>query len=130
LLLVDLDHFKRVNDTCGHAVGDVTLRNAARVLAGAVRSGDAAVRFGGDEFLLVLHNADARGAERVAESVRNDLGSLPPTCEGLGAVTASIGVALFPAHGASLEEVVHEADLAMYRAKARGRDQVVVYRPD
>ncbi len=130
LLLVDLDRFKRVNDTCGHAVGDVTLRNAARVLAGAVRSGDAAVRFGGDEFLLVLHDADARGAERVAESIRKDLAALPPTCHGLGAVTASIGVALFPAHGASLEEVVHEADLAMYRAKARGRDQVVVYKPD
>jgi diguanylate cyclase (GGDEF)-like protein len=88
------------------------------------------VRFGGDEFLLVLHGADAHGAERVAESVRQTLAALPPTCEGLGAVTASIGVALFPSHGPSLEEVVHEADLAMYRAKARGRDQVVVYRPD
>jgi len=130
ILLVDLDHFKRVNDTCGHAVGDVTLRNAARVLAGAVRSGDAAVRFGGDEFLLVLHGADARGAERVAEMVRKTLAALPPTCAGLGSVTASIGVALFPTHGPSLEEVVHEADLAMYRAKARGRDQVVVFRPD
>jgi len=130
ILLVDLDRFKRVNDTCGHAVGDVTLRNAARILASAVRSGDAAVRFGGDEFLLVLHNADARGAERVAESIRQDLAALPATCQGLGAVTASIGVALFPAHGSSLEAVVHEADLAMYRAKARGRDQVVVYRPD
>jgi diguanylate cyclase (GGDEF)-like protein len=130
ILLVDLDHFKRINDTCGHAVGDVTLRNAARVLAGAVRSGDAAVRFGGDEFLLVLHGADARGAERVAENVRKTMAALPATCEGLGAVTASIGVALFPTHGASLEEVVHEADLAMYRAKARGRDQVVVFRPD
>jgi diguanylate cyclase (GGDEF)-like protein len=130
ILLVDLDHFKRVNDTCGHAVGDVTLRNAARVLAATVRSGDAAVRFGGDEFLLVLHGADARGAERVAETVRTALAGLPPTCVGLPAVTASIGVALFPAHGPSLEEVVHEADLAMYRAKARGRDQVVVFQPE
>jgi diguanylate cyclase (GGDEF)-like protein len=130
ILLVDLDHFKRVNDTCGHAVGDITLRNAARVLAGAVRSGDAAVRFGGDEFLLVLHRADSRGAQRVAETVRKTLAGLPPTCAGLPAVTASIGVALFPTHGPSLEEVVHEADLAMYRAKARGRDQVVVYEPD
>jgi diguanylate cyclase (GGDEF)-like protein len=130
ILVVDLDHFKRVNDTCGHAVGDVTLRNAARVLASAVRSGDAAVRFGGDEFLLVLHGADSRGAERVAEMVRHALAALPPTCAGLPTVTASIGVALFPAHGPSLEEVVHEADLAMYRAKARGRDQVVVFQPD
>jgi diguanylate cyclase (GGDEF)-like protein len=126
-LLVDLDHFKRVNDTCGHAVGDVTLRNAARVLGGAVRTGDAAVRFGGDEFLLVLHGADARGAQRVAEEVRTSLAALPSTCEGLGSVTASIGVALFPTHGVSLDDVVHEADLAMYRAKARGRNRVVVY---
>jgi len=130
VLLVDLDHFKRINDSCGHAVGDVTLRNAARVLSAAVRSGDAAVRFGGDEFLLVLHGADARGAERVAESVRRALADLPPVSEGMGSMTASIGVALFPAHGESLEEVVHEADLAMYRAKARGRDQVVVYSSD
>jgi diguanylate cyclase (GGDEF)-like protein len=63
----------------------------------------------------------------VAEAVRKTLAALPPTCAGLGSVTASIGVALFPTHGASLEDVVHEADLAMYRAKARGRDQVVVY---
>jgi diguanylate cyclase (GGDEF)-like protein len=130
ILLVDLDHFKRVNDTCGHAVGDVTLRNAARVLAATVRSGDAAVRFGGDEFLLVLHGTDMRGAERVAETVRKGLAALPPTCAGLPAVTASIGVALFPSHGASLEEVVHEADLAMYRGKALGRDRVVVFQPD
>lgn len=127
ILLVDLDHFKRVNDTCGHAVGDVTLRNAARVLAAAVRSGDAAVRFGGDEFLLVLHGADARGAERVANTIREALSLLRPTCEGLASVTASIGIALFPAQGPSLEEVVHEADLAMYCAKARGRDRVVVF---
>ncbi|MGH9171226.1 MAG: diguanylate cyclase [Acidimicrobiales bacterium] len=127
LLLVDLDNFKAINDSCGHAVGDVALRNAARVLAAAVRSGDAAVRFGGDEFLLVLHNADARGAERVAESVRKQLSELGPVSDDVGSVTASVGVALFPAHGESLEDVVHEADLAMYRAKAKGRDQVVVF---
>jgi diguanylate cyclase (GGDEF)-like protein len=127
LLLVDLDHFKRINDSCGHAVGDIALRNAARVLAATVRSGDAAVRFGGDEFLLVLHNADARGAERVAESVRKQLSELAPVSEAVGSITASIGVAMFPAHGESLEDVIHEADLAMYRAKAKGRDQVVVF---
>ncbi|HEV8065706.1 MAG TPA: diguanylate cyclase [Acidimicrobiales bacterium] len=130
LLLVDLDHFKRINDSCGHAAGDIALRNAARVLAATVRSGDAAVRFGGDEFLLVLHNADARGAERVAESVRKQLSELAPISEAVGNITASIGVALFPAQGESLEDVVHEADLAMYRAKAKGRDQVVVFLSD
>jgi diguanylate cyclase (GGDEF)-like protein len=62
--------------------------------------------------------------------VRKGLAALPPTCAGLPAVTASIGVALFPSHGASLEEVVHEADLAMYRGKSLGRDRVVVFQAD
>ncbi len=125
LLLVDIDNFKRVNDSGGHGLGDVTLRNAARVLATAVRSGDAAVRFGGDEFLLVMHNADVHGAERVAEAVRKALAELPPV-PGVGAITASIGVALYPDHGETLDEVLHASDLAMYTAKAKGRDQVVV----
>jgi diguanylate cyclase (GGDEF)-like protein len=129
ILVVDLDNFKRVNDTCGHAVGDVTLRNTARVLSTAVRSGDAAVRLGGDEFLLVLHDSDERGAERVAETVRSALAALPSVSEYVGPITASIGIAMFPDHGASLEEVVHEADLAMYRAKGRGRDRVVLCAP-
>jgi len=129
ILVVDLDKFKRVNDTCGHAVGDVTLRNTARVLSAAVRSGDAAVRLGGDEFLLVLHDSDERGAERVAETVRSGLAAVPPVSADVGSITASIGIAMFPDDGRSLEEVVHEADLAMYRAKARGRDRVVVCSP-
>lgn len=129
ILVVDLDNFKRVNDTCGHAVGDITLRNTARVLGGAVRSGDAAVRFGGDEFLLVLHDSDERGAERVAETVQSGLAAVPAVSKEVGSITASIGIAMFPDHGDSLEEVVHAADLAMYRAKASGRDRVVLCSP-
>ncbi|MHB1884883.1 MAG: diguanylate cyclase [Acidimicrobiales bacterium] len=129
ILLVDLDNFKLVNDSCGHAVGDLALRNTARVLASALRSGDAAVRFGGDEFLLVLHGAGVEGAQRVAEQVGKMLRSLPPACEGISALTASIGIATFPTHGSSLEDVVREADLAMYQAKAMGRDRIVVVRP-
>lgn len=129
ILVVDIDNFKRVNDTCGHAVGDVTLRNTARVLSAAVRSGDAAVRLGGDEFLLVLHDSDERGAERVAETVRSALAAVPSVSEDVGSITASIGIAMFPDHGRSLEDVVHEADLAMYRAKAQGRDRVVLCSP-
>ncbi len=129
ILLVDLDNFKLINDSCGHAVGDLTLRNTARVLASALRSGDAAVRFGGDEFLLVLHGADSEGAQPVAEKVCEMLRALPPSCEGISALTASIGIATFPTHGSSLEDVVREADLAMYQAKAMGRDRIVVFRP-
>ncbi len=127
LLLVDLDHFKRVNDTLGHAVGDVVLRNTARALSHSVRTGDAAVRYGGDEFLLVLRDGDERAAIRVAESIREALGDLPSPSDELGPVTASIGVALFPGHGETLEEVVQAADRAMYEAKSLGRDRLRVY---
>lgn len=130
VLLVDLDHLKRVNDSSGHAAGDQVLRNAGRVLAGATRSADAAIRFGGDEFLLLLHDADARGAQRVAETIRKTLAALPPPAEGLPVVTASIGIALFPEHGSSMEEVAHLADRAMYEAKKAGRDGVKVYAHD
>lgn len=127
LVLVDLDHFKRINDTLGHAVGDVVLRNAARALSTCVRTGDAAIRYGGDEFLLVLRDGDDRAAMRVAESVREALLNLPSPSEEIGPVTASIGVALFPAHGETLEEVVQTADRAMCEAKSLGRRQVRVY---
>ena len=128
ILVVDIDNFKRVNDTCGHAVGDVTLRNTAP--CSVERSlGDAAVRLGGDEFLLVLHDSDERGAERVAETVRSGLAAVAPGPQGIGLITASIGIAMFPDHGESLEDVVHEADLAMYRAKAAGRNRVVLCFP-
>ncbi len=129
ILLVDLDNFKLVNDNCGHAVGDLTLRNTARVLASALRSGDAAVRFGGDEFLLVLHGTGIDGAQLVAEKVCEMLRALPPSCEGISALTASVGIATFPTHGSSLEDVVRKADVAMYQAKAMGRDRIVVVRP-
>ena len=126
ILLIDLDHFKRVNDQCGHMAGDVLLRNVGRAIQGTLRTGDAAVRYGGEEFLLMLHNSDEQGAMRVAEAVREVLAKLPAPGNGVPRVTASIGVALFPRHGAVLDEVVNVADAAMYRAKAEGRDRIVL----
>jgi diguanylate cyclase (GGDEF)-like protein len=124
VLLLDLDHFKLVNDSGGHAEGDRTLRNVARVLRSIVRTGDDVVRFGGEEFLILLHDSDAEGAALVAEDVRRAVADMPPPMPGVR-VTASVGVAMFPPHGESLDEVVRAADLAMYRAKAQGRDRVV-----
>jgi diguanylate cyclase (GGDEF)-like protein len=126
ILLIDLDHFKRVNDQCGHIAGDALLRNVGRALQGTLRTGDAAVRYGGEEFLLMLHNSDENGAMRVAEAVREVLTKLPTPGNGVPRVTASIGVAFFPRHGAVLDEVVNVADAAMYRAKAEGRDRIVI----
>jgi len=125
VLVLDLDHFKQVNDTGGHAAGDRTLRNVARVLRSIVRTGDDVVRFGGEEFLILLHDSGIEGATGVADAVRQAIADMPPAV-GEVRVTASVGVGVFPSHGATLDEVVRAADLAMYRAKSDGRNRVVL----
>jgi diguanylate cyclase (GGDEF)-like protein len=122
--LVDLDHFKLVNDTGGHAAGDQVLREVARVLRSVVRTGDDVVRFGGEEFLVLLHESGPEGALRVAEKIRAALSNGKAVVNGTR-VTASIGVAVFPLHGSTLDDVIRVADLAMYEAKAAGRDRAV-----
>jgi diguanylate cyclase (GGDEF)-like protein len=126
ILLIDLDHFKRVNDQCGHAAGDALLRNVGRAMQATLRTGDAAVRYGGEEFLVMVHDTDVAGALRVAEAVQEVLAKLPAPGNGVERVTASIGVAFFPRHGDVLDEVVNVADIAMYQAKALGRDRIVL----
>jgi diguanylate cyclase (GGDEF)-like protein len=125
VLLLDLDHFKLVNDTGGHAAGDRVLRDVARVLRSVVRTGDDVVRFGGEEFLVLLHESGPEGALRVAEEMREALADMQPVVSGVR-VTASIGVAMFPIHGSTLDDVIRLADFAMYQAKADGRDRVAV----
>jgi diguanylate cyclase (GGDEF)-like protein len=124
VLLLDLDHFKQINDTGGHAAGDRVLREVALVLRSVVRTGDDVVRFGGEEFLVMLHDSGSGGALRVAEEIRATLAARKPVLHGMR-VTASIGVAVFPMHGATLDDAIRVADLAMYEAKAGGRDRVV-----
>jgi diguanylate cyclase (GGDEF)-like protein len=124
VLVLDLDYFKLINDTEGHAAGDRVLRDVAGVLRSVVRAGDDVVRFGGEEFLVLLHESSRQGALRVAEDVRTVLSRLHPVLSG-ARVTASIGVAMFPLHGATLDDVIRVADFAMYQAKADGRDRVV-----
>ncbi len=124
VLLIDLDDFKRINDVAGHAAGDAALRSVARALRVVMRQGDAAVRYGGEEFLLMLPNSGPSGALRVAEAVRAALAELPPPAANLPRVTASIGVAMYPHHGRNLDEVARAADLAMYTAKRSGGNRV------
>jgi diguanylate cyclase (GGDEF)-like protein len=125
LLLVDLDHFKRVNDTYGHLVGDQVLVGVATTLCNQLRDYDIVGRFGGEEFVVLVPGADTVEACRVAERLRGRVGRLAvPAEDGSVAVTVSIGAALLRTHGDDLIELLAAADLALYRAKESGRDRV------
>jgi diguanylate cyclase (GGDEF)-like protein len=128
VVLVDLDHFKTINDSGGHAAGDAVLQRVAVELRRITRAGDAAVRLGGEEFILVLRDAEAPGAARVAGDLRRALRNvpIPAACAGIEHVTASIGIASFPEQGVRLEDLIRAADVAMYEAKRGGRDQVML----
>jgi diguanylate cyclase (GGDEF)-like protein len=128
VVMLDIDHFKRINDTYGHPYGDEVLRRVAGILGKAVRKGDAAGRYGGEEFVLYLHMADPDKAREVAERFRRMIRQARFRNEGREVVvTASLGVACSPAHGKSAEELVRCADAALYLSKQRGRDRVTVY---
>lgn len=129
MLMLDLDHFKRVNDTFGHAFGDRALGFVADTIRRHTRAGDTAARFGGEEFAILLPRADWDGAHQVAETIRHavqqDGAVLDDTRVGL---TVSIGVASFAGRsGAAAAEVLEEADRALYYAKGHGRNQSVLY---
>ncbi|SEG53027.1 GGDEF domain-containing protein [Marinobacterium lutimaris] len=127
VLMIDLDHFKKINDTAGHAVGDQVLVATATVLKQSVRKVDIASRLGGEEFAVLLTETGRAGCDRVAESIRNNIESLPiPGWTDIhGPVTTSIGCARLLPTG-SLDETLHAADEALYRAKHCGRNQVAV----
>jgi two-component system cell cycle response regulator len=124
LLMVDLDHFKGLNDRYGHQTGDEVLRQAARVLAGHAVDGILAARYGGEEFALVLVGAAAQvdAATGIAESIRRELW----TADTVVPVTASIGVSVSAAGDLDAATLIRAADTALYEAKARGRDRVEV----
>lgn len=125
-VMIDLDHFKRFNDTFGHAAADVALREAAAVIRSIVRADDIACRFGGEELVLILPDTSLAGALERAEAVRVAISELQVRHQGvpLGAVTASLGVAALPLHAASAEALLHAADEALYVAKRTGRNRV------
>lgn len=137
LLFVDTDRFKRWNDTYGHAAGDALLRELAHLLrAFAASERDLVARNGGDEFCVVLRETGKADAIERAEALREriasaDLGALrPATAEQPVAITASIGVAAFPADAATASELLERADAAMYHSKATGRDAVAYLGPE
>jgi len=123
VLLMDVDHFKRINDTLGHEAGDEALRRMAALLGGSFREVDFVARFGGEEFLVVLPATDLEGAMSSARKVRSEIAGLH--VPGVGQVTVSLGVAAARPADASDDDVVRRADAALYRAKAAGRDAVM-----
>ena len=126
VLMLDLDYFKQVNDTFGHEAGDKVLKTLSETLTKSVRTSDMVVRYGGEEFLIILMDTDADGAMNVAEGIRAKVEatkiSLPGT---MLQKTISIGISEFPLDADSFWQVVKYADVALYAAKTQGRNRVL-----
>jgi len=128
ILFIDLDEFKPVNDTYGHDIGDAVLRDSAKRILSCLRKSDSVARFGGDEFVVLLHEVlNEQAALNMAQKIHESL-QQPLTIDGhVIKVGASIGVALYPSHSIDEEELLNYADLAMYHAKNCGRNTVKIY---
>lgn len=131
VIMLDIDHFKRVNDTFGHPAGDLVLKELGRHFGASIRTEDVACRYGGEEFCLVLPDCPPGLAQQRTLGIVNAFGRRNLEHEGrsLGPITISAGVAAYPDHGASVSSLLEAADRALYAAKSDGRDRVVIYRP-
>ncbi|HET6922834.1 MAG TPA: sensor domain-containing diguanylate cyclase, partial [Anaeromyxobacteraceae bacterium] len=126
LILCDVDHFKSVNDTYGHPVGDQVLRGMARALQKEARATDLVARYGGEEFAVIMPETDSAGGRVIAERIREKVGALAFATElGQLRVTISLGLATFPDDGRRKAELVELADACLYQAKRSGRNRTV-----
>ena len=128
VLMIDIDFFKRFNDTFGHDIGDALLQELGAFLRANVRSEDVPCRYGGEEFIVILPEASLEDTQKRAVQLRQGLTGLKLQRRGqsIGPITVSQGIAGFPDHGASAGQILQAADAALYRAKRGGRDRVVV----
>jgi diguanylate cyclase (GGDEF)-like protein len=128
MIMIDIDHFKRFNDLYGHATGDELLRQLGALLIRYIRGSDAACRFGGEEFVIILPEATLAATQERAEFLRHITSQIQVFYQELAVemVTLSLGVAAFPLHGANGQALLKAADTALYRAKNEGRDRVIV----
>ena len=125
LIMVDIDHFKRLNDTYGHQTGDEVLKHVASILRRAVRTHDLPVRYGGEEFALVLSETDMTGAVAVAERIRRSIETDFLEVNGVVIkITASFGVSVFSDCADDMDSLIKAADVALYWSKEHGRNQV------
>ena len=131
LLMIDIDHFKNLNDRFGHQAGDIVLRDVAALLARDLREIDTAARYGGEEFILLLPETDLPGARLVAQRLRYSVEQARFFTGADGGepkhVTISLGVAIFPADARQKRELIEASDAALYEAKALGRNRVVLF---
>lgn len=127
VIMFDIDHFKRFNDTFGHDAGDIVLAEVGRFLQQNIFNSDIACRYGGEEFMLILPETDLEDTKQRAEQLRDGIKHLKLEYlhQPLGGITISLGVACFPEHATTDAELIQVADVALYRAKALGRDRVV-----
>ncbi|OQY99262.1 MAG: diguanylate cyclase [Candidatus Brocadia sp.] len=127
LVIADLDHFKNINDTYGHVVGDQALQQIASIMKNSIRSSDVLARYGGEEFVIIMPSSDITNTLKKAEGIRQHIESFQFKMNSHASpikITISIGVAAFPDHGAEYETLIEAADLALYKAKKRGRNRV------
>jgi two-component system, cell cycle response regulator len=128
LLLTDIDHFKKVNDTYGHPIGDVVLRGVAQVVRDCVRKIDLAARYGGEEFAIVLEGTDLAGARMLAERIRAEVQKqVFASDKGPFGCTLSLGIAVYPDDGRDGKMIIANADQALYNAKHNGRNRAVAF---
>ena len=128
VIMADIDHFKKFNDTYGHAAGDEVLIQVGNLLRAHIRSSDVTCRYGGEEFILILPEASQKIAQTRAEQIQASIRLLQLQYQGLvlERITFSLGIAIFPEHGSTIDAILGAADNALYRAKREGRDRVVV----
>lgn len=129
IAMLDLDHFKQLNDTLGHHAGDGMLRDVGALLSETLRQSDMAIRYGGEEFLVVLPDSSLADTMQCVEQIRTGISAIViPEANGrVGQMTVSVGIAMAGEHGTTARELIRAADNALYSAKQGGRDRVVVY---
>lgn len=125
VIMADLDRFKNINDTYGHSTGDRVLKIVAKFLQQNIRDVDIIARFGGEEFVILLPEADKNEARTVSERLRRNLAHLK--LDDLPHLTISLGIAAYPEDGNDIEELIKRSDAAMYAAKQSGRNRVEMY---
>ncbi|RMG73333.1 MAG: diguanylate cyclase [Nitrospirae bacterium] len=129
LILLDIDHFKRINDTYGHPAGDAVLRKLAELIKKTIREIDFPARYGGEEFALIMLKSASKEAKKIAERLRKTAEkTIIKTDAGEISVTLSLGIASYPEDAKTREELIEKADQALYRAKHSGRNRTVLYR--